>query len=194
MHPLLSPIVATVGPLEFDPASVVERFRRRELASGEQWLRPGQTCRRLAFIEVGKLRHYRQCGDKDLTRWGSFAGQYITAMSSFIHDRPSEEGIEATEASVVWELNRDTWAELRALHPQLQAFWVTTLEHLLTCFDDRVWSLIAGDAEQRYGYMIERYPEFLLALPQHYVADMLGIAPRHLSRVRRKLASRVPSF
>lgn len=188
MHPLFIPITESVGPLKFETDPLTARFKRRELKRDERWLRVGETCRNLAFIETGCLRHYRLHEDQQLTRWAAFAGQFSTSISSFTQQRPSEESIEATEPTVLWELDHLAWKEMRLAHPQLQAFWVQTLEYLLGCYDDRVWSLIAGGAEERYRYMIARYPDFLLHLPQHFVADMLGIAPRHLSRIRNKMA------
>ena len=188
MHPIFIPIVATVGPLRFKPDELVDRFKRKTLKRDEHWLRTGDTCRKLVFIETGCLRHYRVHEEQELTRWAGFAGQFATSISSFTQQRPSEENIMATEPTVLWELDHLVWLEMRNEYPQLQAFWVQTLEYLLGCYDDRVWSLIAGGAEDRYRYMIARYPDFLLNLPQHFVADMLGIAPRHLSRIRSKIA------
>ena len=184
----LQPITAAVGPLTFPTEMLLERFTRRTLDRGELWLRSGAVCRKLAFVEAGQLRHYREHGDRTFNRWAALPGQYTTAFPSFSRGAPSEDAIEATEPTTLLELDRDVWAELRGHYPQLQEFWVNTLEYLLVCFEDRVWSLISGDAEARYRYMIARYPDSLLALPQHYVADMLGIAPRHLSRIRAKLA------
>lgn len=185
MHALLAPIAALTGPPSAEVAALSARFRRRELKRGESWLREGEVCRRLFFLESGLLRHTRTEPDGQVrTRWATLPGQYGLDFPSFTRQAPSESGIEAAKASIIYELDYATWAELRAAHPQLQAFWVATLEYIVTCFEDRVYSLISGDAERRYGYMMERYPDFLLQLPQHYVADMLGIAPRHLSRVR----------
>lgn len=188
MHPILQPIAAITGPINFEAAPVLGRFRRRELARGEAWLREGEVCRHLCFVESGLLRHTRASDEGVLTRWATLPGQFALNFTSFTRATPAEEGIEATEASVLYELDRDVWAELRRDYPQLQSFWVMTLEYLITCYEDRVWSLVSNDAEHRYRYMMERYPEFLLQLPQHFVADMLGIAPRHLSRVRAALA------
>ncbi len=188
MPSLHQPIEALVGPLQFDVDVFRREFSRRELKRGDFWLREGKVCRKIAFVESGSLRHYRHHNDQQLTRWAALPGQFTTAMTSLTQEEPSEDNIVATEATVVYELDRDAWRRLRAEHPQLQAFWVALLEHTLVCFEDRVWSLIAGDAEARYHYMIERYPGFLLSLPQHFVADMLGIAPRHLSRFRAKTA------
>ena len=185
---LLAPIEAASGPARFDPTEAFASFRRRELPRDEHWLRAGEVCRRLCFVESGLLRHSRvEPSGRRRTRWATLAGQYGTCFPSFTRGTPAEDDVAATEPTVAWELDRDRWAALRAEVPQLQAFWVATLEYLLVCFEDRVWSLISGDAEARYRYMLERYPEFLLSLPQHYVADLLGIGSRHLSRIRGNL-------
>ena len=184
---LLAPVEAATGPARFDAAACFGRFRKRTLARDEAWLRAGDVCRHLCFVEEGLLRHSRVDADgRRHTRWATLPGQYGTCFPSFTRAAPAEDDVVAVAPTTLWELDREAWAELRAAEPQLQRFWVATLEVLLTCFEDRVWSLISGDAEARYRYMMERYPEFLLRLPQHYVADLLGIAPRHLSRIRGK--------
>lgn len=188
---MLAPIEAATGPVRFDAAARFAPFQRRELARGEAWLRAGDVCRHLCFVESGMLRHSRVDPDgRRRTRWATLVGEYGTCFPSFTRGAPAEDDLTAEEPTVVWSLDRESWARLREAEPQLQAYWVATLEYLLTCFEDRVWSLISGDAEARYRYMIARYPAFLLRLPQHFVADLLGIAPRHLSRVRAAVAGR----
>ena len=187
----LTPIQASLGPLNFPADRLLSRFRRRELERGEVWVRPGEVARHLAFVESGLLRHYRSTpdGEKDLTRWATLPGQFACLLPSFTQLVPTEDTVAAAEPTVLHELDHYAWAELRAEFPQLQAFWASQLEWLVGCFEARVWSLISGDAEARYRYMLDRYPDFVLGLPQHYLADMLGIAPRHLSRIRAKLAA-----
>ncbi len=188
MQALIAPIETRVGALQLDVEGLLAHFHRRELAKGDFWLREGQTCRKIAFVERGLLRHYRVYDDLEYTRCASLPGDYTTSMSSFIGRRPADENIEAFEPTVLWELDGEVWRKLCENHAQLQRYWLGVVEYLLVCYDDRVWSLITGNAESRYRYMIERYPEFLLRLPQNFLADMLGIAPRHLSRIRTKLA------
>ena len=184
---LLQPIIAQVGPLRFDPAPLLGQFKKRVLAKNEPYLLAGDTCRHLHFLESGLLRHTRLTESAVRTRWATLPGQYGLALQSFVRQIPSEDGIEAAQDCVLYELDYQRWAEMREAYPQLQQFWVGILEYTLCCFEDRVWSLISGNAENRYRYMIDRYPDFLLALPQHFVADMLGIAPRHLSRIRNNI-------
>jgi len=127
MHPLFVPIIATVGPLNFETEGLSKRFKRRELKRNEHWLRPGETCRKIAFVESGSLRQYREYEEQNLTRWAAFAGSFTTSMTSFTQGRASEDGIVATEATILWELGREAWQEMRTEYPQLQAFWVATL-------------------------------------------------------------------
>ena len=51
----LDPIRQHCGPLRFDPAPALDRFRRRTLARGEAWMTAGTTARRLALV-VPNLR------------------------------------------------------------------------------------------------------------------------------------------
>lgn len=184
----LQPIIALTGPLRTDLSEVAAAFRRRELRRGEDWLMAGNVNRSIAYVESGLLRYTQEHNGELMTRWATLPGQYALATISFLQQRPSDVNITAAEPTVIHEIDRQRWLDLRKKHPQLQEFWIAVLEYQMCCFEDRVWSLISGDGETRYRYMIERYPEFLLALPQHYVADMLGIAPRHLSRIRAKIA------
>ncbi|OAV43345.1 Crp/Fnr family transcriptional regulator [Lewinella sp. 4G2] len=186
--PKILPITALTGPLRFDPEALLSHFKRKELNRGEHWLEAGKTCRHLAFLESGLLRHTQQRDGELITRWATLAGQYTVGFPSFIKQQPSDQNITAAQDCVLHELSWETWKELRREHAQLQEYWVAILEYNACCYEDRVWSLISGKGEARYRYMIERYPEFLLHLPQHYVAEMLGVAPRHLSRIRNKMS------
>ena len=185
----LDPIRAALGTLHFPPEVVLSHFRPRTLERGEYWVRSGDVARNLAFVAGGQLRHTRVTAEgKLLTRWATLPGQYAVLLPSFTQGTPAEDDVTATEITELHELDHRTWAELRQTYPQLQEFWAGQLEWLVGCFEARVWSLISGDAEARYRYMLERYPHFILGLPQRYLADMLGIAPRHLSRIRAKVA------
>ena len=53
---------------------------------------------------------------------------------------------------------------------------------------NRVNSLLAETAEERYMNFIKMYPDILLRVPQWMVASYLGITPESLSRVRKELA------
>ncbi len=69
------------------------------------------------------------------------------------------------------------------------------LQKHLRSLQNRVNSLLADTAEQRYLDFIKMYPQLLQRVPLWMVASYLGITPESLSRVRKELARKnfVPS-
>ena len=174
------------------PTSVIEEmaseFNHLHLARGETWLRPGQYCQHIGFLQQGLLRAAIETEKGLHTRWAFLPGQFFTSIQSFTNQTPSQEHLIAIEDCDVFVLNREKWSELYEQHEFLRRFWTATLETLMGCFEDRVHTLLMDDAKARYQHMLDHYPEFVLHVPQKYVAEMLGIAPRHLSRIRKELA------
>jgi hypothetical protein len=60
-------------------------------------------------------------------------------------------------------------------------------EHYLICYEDRVTSFVTQTPEERYNKLLETGGEILQRIPQHYIANFLGITPVSLSRIRRRI-------
>ena len=184
---LWQPIEQTLGrPVpKLNPSTI--GFVRHEVKNGAYWLREGERCQHIAFIERGMFRHYRLMDGREITRWISLENGYCTSLASFVHYRTSEENIVAIQPTIIWQLRRDDWLRLQDQHPIFKDYWIKVLEYLYSCFEDRVWSLLSSDAPGKYDYLANRYPELIRNVPQKYLAEMMGVAPRHLSRIRRQL-------
>ena len=167
---------------------VTEHFGARSVVRGEHWLRAGQTCTKLALVQRGLLRAYVETPDASQTRWAFVAGTFMTSIRSFGLRIPAEENIVAEADCELFEISYRDWQELQDTYPALRTFWLETVVDLCGCYERRLHSLLIGDAGERYRYFLEHYPDFVLHVPQKYVAEMLGIAPRHLSRIRAALS------
>jgi len=176
--------------ISFDqfPKAISRYFQARMLERGETWLRPGQVCGRIAFVQSGMLRAFVETDTGSHTRWVFLAGEFFTSVTSFGRQVPCEEYIEAIEDCKLLEITHTDWMKLSEQYPKLQSYWTSTLEELIACYESRLHSLLIGDAEGRYKYFLDHYPEFVLQVPQKYIAEMLGIAPRHLSRIRKEIS------
>lgn len=183
--PIRSTIEALIGPVPYAGPSLVSYFRPRALRRGEVWLRAGDGCRTLGFLLSGSLRLYVSSEESTQTRWAFFENQFFTSLQSFQSGAPSTESIAAIEACTLLEIDRDAFWRLHEQHAFLRRYWQENMDRLAHCYEDRVNSLLLPGAEERYRYTLARYPDFVLRLPQKYVAEMLNMAPRHLSRVRR---------
>jgi hypothetical protein len=65
-----------------------------------------------------------------------------------------------------------------------QTFWTKAIQEYLIEIEARVYSLIALNAQSRYDRLIQNYPKLVSEVPDKYLASILGIKPRHLSRLR----------
>ncbi len=175
-----------MGPAFSQLAGAEKYFKVRNLKRGEYWLRPGRICGHIAFLQTGMLRAFVETDTGKHTRWAFLTGQFFTSVTSFGRQLPAEEYIEALEDSTLLEIGYSDWQLLSQQYPMLKTYWTQTLEELCHCYECRLHSLLIGDAEGRYRYFMEHYPEFILQVPQKFVAEMLGIAPRHLSRIKKQ--------
>lgn|SRR5690606_38318332 len=53
---------------------------------------------------------------------------------------------------------------------------------------ERVTNFLSMTAEEKYLFMINKYPDIINRVPQRHIASFLGITPESLSRVRKNLS------
>jgi hypothetical protein len=70
---------------------------------------------------------------------------------------------------------------------KIERFGRLIAEYYLCCYEDRVSAFITQTPEERYLKLMENGREILLRIPQHYVANFLGITPVSLSRIRKRV-------
>ena len=160
------------------------------LRKGQYLLREGQYSRSIAFIAKGKIRHFYNIDGDEYTRWVSLSGHFVTAFTSFINDTPSTENLHCLEDAELISFTREHFQSIRNKYSHINELWTKNLESEMIGYEERVTALITSDSEKRYLNFIEKYKDFESQVPQKYIASMLGIAPRHLSRIRNKLSSR----
>ena len=65
----------------------------------------------------------------------------------------------------------------------MQQLWTNELEQLCIGYESRIHNLIAANAQQRYLWLLQHEPRFLKEVPNKYLAKIIGVTPRHLSRL-----------
>jgi CRP-like cAMP-binding protein len=154
------------------------------LEKGEFFHKNGQVCKRLGFIVEGMCRYYYDTEEEEVTRWVSFKNEFTGSLSSFISQKKSPENIQAITPAEVLIASKQDWQDLYHEQEFVRQIWVKHIEEYYIGMEDRIFNLIALTAEERYKWMLENQPKFNQYVPDKYVASMLGIKPRHLSRIR----------
>ena len=178
--------VATCGDL----------YTFKKVAKNELLLSEGEICMDTFFVEKGLLRMYSldRNGKEHIIQFAP-ENWLISDRSSLNFNQKSKYYIEAVEDSEVFLLSKDFFTSMVEKFPQTAENNDMLLQKHIRNLQNRVNSLLADTAEERYMTFIKMYPEILLRVPQWMVASYLGITPESLSRVRKELARKnfVPS-
>ncbi len=152
-------------------------------------LQEGEICHETYFVEKGLLRMYSidKNGKEHIIQ---FAPEkwLMSDRSSLFFNEKSHYYIEAVEDTEVVLMQTDFFSKLIEIYPQTAEKNDMLLQKHIRNLQNRVNSLLAETAEERYMNFIKMYPDILQRVPQLMVASYLGITPESLSRVRKELA------
>lgn len=164
-------------------------YEPKKVVKNEFLLQEGEVCNGTYFVEKGLLRMYSidKNGKEHIIQ---FAPEkwLISDRSSLYFNEKSKYYIEAVEDSEVLLLKNDFFSNINASFPNSAGNNDLLLQKHIRNLQNRVNSLLAETAEERYMNFIKMYPDILLRVPQWMVASYLGITPESLSRVRKELA------
>ncbi|HEX5149809.1 MAG TPA: hypothetical protein VFW07_00090 [Parafilimonas sp.] len=78
-------------------------------------------------------------------------------------------------------------AKLKTSKEGFRTFYIEALEDLIVGMDETRSNFITLTVEERYAVLIKEEPSLLQQGPLQYLASLLDITPRHLSRIRNNL-------
>jgi CRP/FNR family transcriptional regulator, anaerobic regulatory protein len=156
-----------------------------KLSRNDYFIKEGTVCSTLGFVIEGMCRYFfiNDNGD-EVTRWVSTENEFVTSFGSFINQTPTKENIQAIKPTRILLAHKEKWNELYKQEEFIRFFWVKSIEEYLIGIEARVYSLIALNAQGRYANLIQNYPKLVRNVPDKYLASILGVKPRHLSRLR----------
>jgi CRP-like cAMP-binding protein len=163
----------------------LQTFKKKQLFS-----EAGKVCSHFGFVLKGSVRYYHIKDGADITGYFSFENEYVSSYTSFLTGEPALNYIEALEPSqiiVISKKNMDLMLNNPMLAYKMERFGRLIAEHYLICYEDRLSSFITQTPEERYLKLLQTGREILQRMPQHYIANFLGITPVSLSRIRKRI-------
>jgi CRP/FNR family transcriptional regulator, anaerobic regulatory protein len=154
---------------------------------GDFFIEKGQVIKGMAFVEEGAFRHFysTQNGD-EIDHWFTLIGSFLTTFESFTTQKPTQSNIQALKDSEVVFASKKDWDKLLSMNQNIKDAWHKSVEQLLIQLEKRIHNFIVFNGEQRYDWMYQNNRRIIEEIPDKYMASMLGITPRHLSRLRAK--------
>lgn len=166
---------------------VLAAFTLKTFAKNDFFTEDGKISRHLGFIEKGLFQYYVIKDGEEKTTYVSIAGTFLSSVTSFVTEMPARESVRALIASEVCLITRADLMNLVQKIPRFKDFYIRLLEWAISGIDSSRHDLVVLNAEQRYEKMLHQEPHMLQQIPLQHLASMLGVTPRHLSRIRKNI-------
>ena len=191
MHPLFAYLRRFVPTLsEADWHLLAGAVRPVHVARGQHFVQAGEYRPEIALVLQGSCRlYYLRPNGEERTTYFFFENHLLADYPSCLTGQPSQLNIQALTDTdlVVFD-----YAVLRQLYderPVYERFGRVLAEYLLLGTDARLTEQLILSPEERYRALLASgKTKILERVPQHLVANYLGITPVSLSRIRTRVA------
>ena len=178
----------SIGFADDEVIKITSVFKPRELKKGDFFVETERVSKMLAFLESGQLQYYSiDANGDERTTYISLPHTFVASLLSFLNEIPARENNRALTYAKIWTISKDELTNLKNEIPRFKDFYIGLLEWQICCIDKGKFDLITLTAEQRYEKLLREEPDLLQQVPLQYIASMLGMTPRHLSRLRAKV-------
>lgn len=177
-----------------DVQLLISAASRKSFEAGEYLIKEGSTKKDVFFIRKGLVRRFllNEKGEEitTLIRWEE---QVVTSADIVLFNQPSRFYFQTLEPTDVFVIDYDTLQNIIAKHPKLEQNRKFMLQKLLKEAIHHLESFQLLSPEERYLDFIQSNPDIDNRVPNKYIANILGITPVSLSRIRKRIASKKTS-
>ena len=162
-----------------------------ELNAGDVFLEQGSLKNNIYFIKHGLIRsYYIDKKGEEITNRLRYENQLIAAYEILFFNQTARFNFQALEKSELFVINFNELRKIIEQNTKLDSgrryFMMNILSESLSALDD----FILLSPEQRYLKFIQDHPVLLNRAPIKYIANVLGITPVSLSRIRKRISNK----
>ena len=164
-----------------------------KLRQGEIFLEAGSLKSNIYFVKEGLIRSYfiDEKGE-EITNRLRYENQLMSSFEIDILNEPFRYNLQALESTELIVIDLNSMRQIIDNNSKLEIgrrfFLTKNLAESLKALDD----FILLSPEKRYLKFVHEHPDLLNRVPNKYIANILGITPVSLSRIRKRLAIKKP--
>jgi CRP-like cAMP-binding protein len=190
MHTNLISTIERIIRLNKEEKKILSKlFAIKTYAKGDFFLKEGQVCREVGFIEKGIVRYFINHDGEELIYEFGKEYNFVCNYESFLDHSPSKKNIRFIEDATLLVISYDNLQLLYAHIKEGQRFGRLICEQIFVESLRQITSLYTHQPEERYIQFIRSYPDLQQRIPQYYISSYVGVKPQSLSRIRKRLAA-----
>lgn len=168
------------------PHLEIKTIRKSELLIAE-----GKRAGDVGFVLEGMFRQYYTKDGEEKTTYFFFENHFISSYISCISGKPSLITIEALSDATYISFPYQILQELYDKSMAWQKFGRLIAEYFTMGLEERMVGLLMQSPEERYLDLLKSNKKKIMErVPQHYVANYLGVTAVSMSRIRNRLAKK----
>lgn len=122
--------------------------------------------------------------EEHIIRFG-YKNNFITALDSFITEKPSEFYIQAIKAVELKVISKQNYLNFINQDSDLKELWDMILQQLILQQIEREKDILITSPKERYNRVLQRSPQLFQEIPNKYIASYLRMSPETLSRLKK---------
>ena len=174
---------------EFDKEAIELNFKPIKIKRKDFLLKEGVVCDFVSYLNSGVIRHYHVKDGNEITCDITLSNNFITDFKSLTQDIPSNYNFQILKEAELLIINKKDLFELYNVNKNIQSFGRIMAEQVALRTIDIAMSLSSDKPEERVEKLIKQRPDLFQEVPQRYLANLLGISPESLSRIRARQKS-----
>jgi CRP-like cAMP-binding protein len=168
---------------------LVPYIKEKKLQKQEHLIKEGKVCNEIGFLLQGCMRHYYTREGDEKTTYFYFENNLVSSYFSCITGQPSQLSIEALSDCNLLVFPYNILQQLFKKSHAWEKFGRLIAEYIAIGLEERMVGLLTLSPEERYEQLLKSNKQKIIErVPQHYIANYLGITPVSLSRIRSRLA------
>lgn len=175
--------------VEIDEASEADlqsNFVPKKLNKKEFLLKEGKICNMVAYVDKGTMRIFHTIDGNELTCDIILENSFVTDFKSLNNGEASAINIQAIDDCDLLIIDKFDLIKLYDTNKHIERLGRIMAEKIAIRTIEIAASLSFDKPEMRFKKLLSTQPELFQKVPQKYLANILGISPESLSRIKAR--------
>ena len=172
-----------------DKEAMELNFRSIKIKRKDYLLKEGMVCDFVAFLNSGVIRHFHIKDGNEITCDITLHDNFITDFKSLTHNIPTNYYFQILKDAELFLIKKNDLYRLYTENRNIESFGRIMAEQVAQRTIDIAMSLSSEKPQERVEKLIKQRHDLFQEVPQRYLANLLGISPESLSRIRARRKS-----